>query len=199
MGADIAEAFPRCADVFNQANEILGYDLKRLCFEGPEARLHSTTVSQPAIFVTSAAILSLVRSDGAAVTPDVTAGLSLGEYTALYAAGAMTFEQTLLLVQKRGEAMQAAADATSGGMVSILGLDADKVQALCDEAAQGQLLKGANFNCPGQIVVSGHSDACDRAVELAQQYGAMKAVKLKVAGAFHTEMMSPAADALGGR
>lgn len=197
MGADIAEAFPRCADVFNQANEILGYDLKRLCFEGPEARLHSTTVSQPAIFVTSAAILSLVRSDGAAVTPDVTAGLSLGEYTALYAAGAMTFEQTLLLVQKRGEAMQAAADATSGGMVSILGLDADKVQALCDEAAQGQLLKGANFNCPGQIVVSGHSDACDRAVELAQQYGAMKAVKLKVAGAFHTEMMSPAADALG--
>ena len=198
MGADIAEAFPSCEKVFDQANEILGYNLKRLCFEGPEEQLNSTTVSQPAIFVTSTAILSVLRSDpaAAAITPDVTAGLSLGEYTALYAAGAMSFEQALRLVQKRGEAMQAAADATSGGMVSILGRDADAVQAICDEAAQGQLLKCANFNCPGQLVVSGQLEACERAVEAAQRRGAMKAVQLKVAGAFHTPMMARAAEAL---
>jgi len=198
MGADIADAFPACGAVFDRANDILGYDLKRLCFEGPESQLDSTTVSQPAIFVTSAAILSLLRGDRAVadIAPDVTAGLSLGEYTALYAAGAMTFEQALVLVQKRGQAMQAAAEATRGGMVSIIGLDADAVQAVCDEAAEGQLLKPANFNCPGQIVISGRLEACDRAVEAAQRRGAVKAVKLKVAGAFHTEMMSPAADAL---
>ncbi len=199
MGADIAEAFPVCAAVFDKANDVLGYDLKRLCFEGPEPQLNSTTVSQPAIFVTSAAILEVLRSDAstAALVPDVTAGLSLGEYTALYAAGSMTFEETLRLVQKRGEAMQAAADATTGGMVSILGLDAEKAHAVCEGAAEGQLLKCANFNCPGQIVISGHLEACRRAVDIAERHGAIKAISLKVAGAFHTEMMSPAAEALG--
>jgi len=198
MGADVASVFPQGAAVFDAANEILGYDLKRMCLEGPESDLNSTTVSQPAIFVTSAAILAVLRSDAAGVSikPDVTAGLSLGEYTALYAAGIIGFEEGLRLVQKRGQAMQAAADATSGGMVSIIGLDAEAVQSVCQEAAQGQLLKPANFNCPGQIVISGENDACDRAVEAAERRGALKAIKLKVAGAFHTEMMSPAAKAL---
>lgn len=198
MGADIAGAFAECNELYDRANDLLGYDLKSICFHGPEKQLNSTTVSQPAIFVTSAAILSVMKS-GSVLPPikaDVAAGLSLGEYTALYAAGALEFDEALLLVQERGRAMQGAADASDGGMVSILGLELDQVQSLCDEASQGGILQPTNFNCPGQIVISGESDACDRATSLAEKYGAMKAVKLKVAGAFHTEMMAPAAEAL---
>jgi len=198
MAADVAEAFSAAAGLFEKANKIVGYDLKKICFEGPAEQLNSTTVSQPAIFVTSAAILDCLRSNPptADIKPDVTAGLSLGEYTALYAAGAISLEDALVLVQKRGKAMQAAADASEGGMVSILGLDEEKVNQLCSEAAGVDLLVPVNFNCPGQIVISGDTDACRRAAELAQKYGAIKAVPLKVAGAFHTKMMAPAADAL---
>ncbi len=198
MGADIAAAYPECDALFDKANEIVGYDLKKICFEGPEEQLNSTDVSQPAIFVTSVAMLELIRSSSgsAQIVPDVTAGLSLGEYTALYAAGAISFEEGLVLVQKRGQAMQAAADATCGSMVSVIGLDPEKIEELCTAASQGQLLRAANYNCPGQIVISGEIEACDRAVELAEEFGAMKAVKLKVAGAFHTDMMSSAAQAL---
>jgi len=198
MGADIAGAFAECNELYDRANDLLGYDLKSICFEGPEEQLNSTAVAQPAIFVTSAAMLALMRS--ASVMPpvgaDVAAGLSLGEYTALYAAGAIEFDEALLLVQERGRAMQAAADASDGAMVSIIGLEPQKVQALCDEARQDQILEPANFNCPGQIVISGESGACDRAAALAEKYGALKAVRLQVAGAFHTEMMSSAAEAL---
>jgi len=199
MGRDFAESFACAAKIFENANEILGYDLRKLCFEGPEEELNSTTVSQPAIFTVSAAILEAVRDNSATATlhPDVTAGLSLGEYTALYAAGAISFEDGLILVQKRGKAMQAAADASDGSMVSIIGLDEQKVSQLCAEAADGSLLIAANFNCPGQIVISGNSKACQAAVALAPKYGAIKAVALKVAGAFHTEMMAPAAQTLG--
>jgi len=198
MGKDIAQAYPSCAQLFEKANEIVGYDLRQLCFEGPEEKLNSTTISQPAIFVLSAAILEILRAEPATsdISPDVTAGLSLGEYTALYAAGAISFEDALVLVQKRGNLMQAAADASNGGMVSVLGLDEDKVSRLCEEAAGGDVLTAVNFNCPGQIVISGNIDACSRAAELAEKYGAIKAVVLKVAGAFHTNMMQPAADAL---
>lgn len=198
MGADIAQAYPQCASLFDKANDIVGYDLKKICFQGPEEQLNSTDVSQPAIFVMSVAMLELIQHNPGAeqIKPDVTAGLSLGEYTALYAAGAVSFEEGLMLVQKRGQAMQAAADATNGGMVSVLGLDAENVEQLCSMASQGQLLRPANFNCPGQIVISGESEACDRAVELAEEFGAITAVKLKVAGAFHTDMMSSAAQAL---
>ncbi len=195
MGADIAQAFPVAAEIFNKANDIVGYDLSEICFEGPDDRLNSTTISQPAIFVTSAAILEILRTHPAteSITADVTAGLSLGEYTALYAAGLISFEDALVLVQKRGQAMQAAADATEGGMVSIIGLDEEKVRQLCDEAAEGELLSPVNFNCPGQIVVSGQISACERAEQLAEKYGAIKAIRLEVAGAFHTEMMADAA------
>jgi len=198
MGADIAQAYPAAAALFEKANDIVGFDLRKVCFEGPAERLNSTMMSQPAIFVTSAALLEVLRTSAATMNlrPDVTAGLSMGEYTALYAAGAMSFEDGLRLVCKRGEAMQAAADATEGSMVSLIGLDEDKVRQLCDEARQGELLEPVNFNCPGQIVVSGSLGACARAEQLAEKYGAAKAVRLEVAGAFHTTLMSGAAEAL---
>lgn len=198
MGSDVAAAFPAAAELFEKANDLVGFDLRAVCFEGPAERLNSTTMSQPAIFVTSAALLEVLRTQEATagITADVTAGLSLGEYTALYATGVISFEDGLKLVKKRGEAMQAAADATEGGMVSLIGLDEEKARQLCDEAGQGELLEPVNFNCPGQIVVSGTLGACERAASLAEKYGAIKAVPLEVAGAFHTEMMSSAAEAL---
>ncbi|NQV33042.1 MAG: ACP S-malonyltransferase [Phycisphaeraceae bacterium] len=196
MGKDIAEAVPQAADVFAKANEILGFDLSTLCFEGPDEKLNTTAISQPAIFVTSVALLEALKTKSD-LTPDITAGLSLGEYTALYAAGAMNFEDALRLVAKRGQAMQAAAEASEGGMVSIISMDPDQVKALCDQASQGEPLQPANFNCPGQIVISGAKTACDRAEALAVEMGAAKAVRLQVAGAFHTDLMAPAADALG--
>lgn len=198
MGAEIARAFPVAAEIFEKANDITGLDLSGICFEDPAEQLNSTTISQPAIFATSAAILEVLRTDPATsgVHADVTAGLSLGEYTALYAAGAIRFENALVLVQKRGQAMQAAADATEGGMVSVIGLDEETVRRLCAEASQGELLVPVNFNCRNQIVISGTSAACGRAEALAEKYGAIKAIRLEVTGAFHTEMMSSAAEAL---
>jgi len=198
MGVEIARAFPAAARLFERANNILGYELSKICFEGPAEQLNTTTISQPAMFVASAAILEALRNNPATNTirADVTAGLSLGEYTALYAAGVMSFEDGLLLVQKRGQAMQAAADATKGAMVSIIGLDEETVRQLCVEASNGEVLVPVNFNCPGQIVISGSQSACQRAEELAARYGAMKAVRLEVAGAFHTEMMASAAKTL---
>jgi [acyl-carrier-protein] S-malonyltransferase len=194
MGREIAQKFDAAARIFEKANTIAGFDLSRICFEGPAEKLNTTTVSQPAIFVTSAALLEVVKTKG--LKADVTAGLSLGEYTALYAAGVISFEDTLILVQKRGQAMQAAADSTDGAMVSIIGLDEGKVGQLCAEAGEGEVLAAVNFNCPGQIVISGSKAACRRAEKLASKYGAIKAIRLEVAGAFHTEMMASAADTL---
>jgi [acyl-carrier-protein] S-malonyltransferase len=197
MGKDIAEHYPQAMSLFERANDILGYDLRQVCFEGPEEKLNMTALSQPAIFTVSAALLGVIQAAGKSIRPDVTAGLSMGEYTALYAAGLISFEDSLRLVQKRGEAMQAAADASDGSMVSVLGLDEVQTISLCEEASQGELLVAVNFNCPGQIVLSGTVGACQRAAELAEKYGAMKAVPLSVAGAFHSDMMNPAAEELG--
>jgi [acyl-carrier-protein] S-malonyltransferase len=198
MGGDIIHTFPVAAKIFEEANEVVGFDLGRLCIEGPSEQLNSTTFSQPAIFTVSAALLEIFRMEASTgnIHPDVTAGLSLGEYTALYAAGVMSFQDGLRLVHKRGRAMQAAADANEGAMVSIIGLDDEKVRWICQEAGQGDLLEPVNFNCPGQVVVSGDKGACRRAKELAQKAGAIKVVRLEVAGAFHTKMMGSAADAL---
>jgi len=198
MGADIAAAFTRAADIFRKANDILGFDLSDICFNGPAERLNSTEISQPAIFTVSAAILEVLKTadDTEEIKPYVTAGLSLGEYTALYAAGVIDFENALLLCHQRGKAMQQAADTTQGGMLSIIGLDEEKVARLCTCAAEGGVLAAVNFNCPGQIVVSGHKSACGRAQTLAAEYGALKAVPLQVAGAFHTDFMAPAAEQL---
>ena len=194
MGRRLAESLPAARELYDRAADVLGYDLAKLCFEGPADELDSTVYSQPAIFVTSLAALESLRAE----SPDVvlaceaTAGLSLGEYTAMVFAGVMDFEDGLMLVQRRGAAMQEAADATPGGMVSILGLERVEVESLCEKARNGEILKIANFLCPGNIVVSGSLAACERAAEMAQPHGAMKAVPLAVAGAFHTEIMRPA-------
>jgi [acyl-carrier-protein] S-malonyltransferase len=196
MGKDFYDAEPIAKDIFNKANAIVGYDLCKFCFEGPEEELNSTTISQPAIFTMSVAVLEVLKAKGTIEPANVTAGLSLGEYTALYAAGVFDFEAGLKLVQKRGQAMQSAADASKGSMVSIISLDQDKTEQLCKEAAEGGLLSCANFNCPGQIVITGDAEACKRAVGLAEKYGAAKAIELKVAGAFHSQLMAPAAEEL---
>ncbi|MGD9722836.1 MAG: ACP S-malonyltransferase [Pirellulales bacterium] len=198
MGRQAADTLPGARRLYDAANEILGYNLARLCFEGPTEELDSTVISQPALFVTSLAAIELLRS----TAPDVvlsceaTAGLSLGEYTALVFAGALEFDDALRLVQVRGEAMQEAADASPGGMVSVLGLERTQVEELCDRARAGETLQIANLLCPGNIVVSGSNSACERLAEMAPAAGAMKAVPLAVAGAFHTPLMAPAAERL---
>ncbi|MEX2113781.1 MAG: ACP S-malonyltransferase [Pirellulales bacterium] len=199
MGRQAAENIPAARRLYERANDVLGFDLARLCFEGPAEELDSTVISQPALFVTSLAAIELLRSNA----PDVvlscqaTAGLSLGEYTALVFAGALEFEDGLRLVQVRGEAMQEAADAAPSGMVSVLGLEQAQVEALCQRAAQGEVLQIANLLCPGNIVVSGTNAACERLAEMAPAAGAMKAMPLAVAGAFHTPLMASAAERLG--
>lgn len=198
MGQRLAESLPAARQLYDQAATVLGYDLAKLCFEGPAEELDSTEFSQPAMLVTSLAAVESLRSE----SPDVVlsceaaAGLSLGEYTALVFAGVMEFEDGLALVQKRGAAMQQAADATPGGMVSILGLERSQVEALCEKARNGETLEIANLLCPGNIVISGTIGACERAAELAPSMGAMKAVPLAVAGAFHTPIMHPADETL---
>lgn len=198
MGRDVVESLPAARRLFDDAAKILGYDLAKLCFEGPEEELDSTVYSQPALFVTSLAALEKLRAD----QPDVVlscqgaAGLSLGEYTAMVFAGVMDFEAGLRVVQKRGEAMQAAADAVPSGMVSVLGLERSQVEEVVNQARQGQVLQVANLLCPGNIAVSGENSACERVAELAVKAGAMKAIPLAVAGAFHTPIMQPAVEKL---
>lgn len=198
MGKTLVSKYPAAKALYDRANELLGYDLASLCFEGPADRLDSTVISQPAIFVSSLAALEMLRAD----SPDVVlgcqmaAGLSLGEYTALVFTGAMTFEDGLQVVKRRGEAMQAAADKTPSGMVSLLLLDREKVEAVVREASAVGPLHVANYLCPGNTVVSGSVAACEKAVELAEQAGG-KPVPLAVAGAFHTDLMKPADSQLG--
>ncbi len=193
MGKALADNYPAARNLFDQAGDILGYDLAKICFEGPAEQLDSTIVSQPALFVTSLAALEKLRADQPAVVLacEMAAGLSLGEYTALAFAGVMTFEDGLRLVQRRGEAMQKAADRTPSGMVSILFLDREQVEKICCEASDTDKLWIANYLCPDNIVVSGENSACERAAELAQQAGG-RGVPLAVAGAFHTSLMDPA-------
>ena len=150
MGKDVAEAFPAAKAIFDKANQILGFDIAKICFEGPAETLNTTTMSQPAIFTVSAAILEIFKTGEKTknITADVTAGLSMGEYTALYAAGLISFEDGLKLVKNRGEAMQAAADKSKGGMVAIIGLDEEKTKALCAEAGQGELTGRCQFQLP---------------------------------------------------
>jgi [acyl-carrier-protein] S-malonyltransferase len=193
MGRKIADQIPAARRLFDQANEILGYDLAKLCWEGPSAQLDATDVSQPAIFVTSLACLEKLRAEKPEVSLacEMTAGLSLGEYTALVFAGALSFEDGLRLVQERGRAMQAAADATPSGMVSVLLLSPEQVQQVRDQGQQSGILEIANYLCPGNTVLSGENAACEKAVELAEAAGG-KPVPLAVAGAFHTKIMEPA-------
>lgn len=197
MGRKLAAQYPRARELYNQAAEILGFDLASLCFDGPAAELDSTVISQPALFVTSLAALEKLRADSPEVVLgcEMAAGLSLGEYTALVFSGAMSFEDGLRVVQRRGQAMQAAADATPSGMVSILLLERPQVEQICREASAQGSLQIANYLCPGNLVVSGENAACERAAELAMAAGG-RAIPLAVAGAFHTSIMKPADEAL---
>jgi [acyl-carrier-protein] S-malonyltransferase len=197
MGKLLACDLPAAQALYDQAAEILGYDLADICWNGPAERLNSTVISQPAIFVTSLAALEKLKADDAATVAGAlgTAGLSLGEYTALVFAGALDFASALRVVKCRGEAMQAASDATSGGMVSILGLDLAAVGEICQAARRDGILEIANLLCPGNTVLSGSRPACDLAEKLAQERGA-RTVRLAVAGAFHTDLMKPADDML---
>jgi [acyl-carrier-protein] S-malonyltransferase len=194
MAVELCRNLPAARRLFDEAASVLGYDLLKVCAEGPAERLNSTVVSQPALFVAGLAALESLRSREPQAEAEcvATAGLSLGEYTALAFAGSLTFADGLRLVQVRGQAMQAAADATSSGMVSVLGLAADKVEDLCAQARSAGKVEVANLLCPGNIVVSGTKAGCDEVERLAPQTGAMKTIRLSVAGAFHTDIMKPA-------
>jgi [acyl-carrier-protein] S-malonyltransferase len=197
MGQTIAAQIPAAKELFNQASEILGFDLADLCKNGPKEKLDATNISQPALFVASLAALEKLKID----KPDaidrctVAAGLSLGEYTALTFAGAMSFADGLKVVKVRGESMQRAAEATPSGMVSILLIEISQVEAIVAEASAIGHLRIANYLCPGNTVISGEKAACLKAAELAEKAGA-KVAHLAVAGAFHTPIMKPADEAL---
>lgn len=197
MARDLCAALPAARQRFTEASELLGYDLLDVCVNGPAERLNSTVVSQPALFVGSLAALESLKQNNPQVVDEcaAAAGLSLGEFTALTFAGALSFQEGLRLVQRRGAAMQAAADLTPSGMMSVLLLEQAKVEELCSAARQNEILQIANYLCPGNYAVSGHRSACDRLEPMVSAAGG-KAVRLAVAGAFHTPLMKPAEEAL---
>ena len=188
MGKDLAEKFPSAKAWFDRANAALGYDLAGICFNGPEADLTKTENAQPGIFLVSWVCFELLKEHVPNLKFDATAGLSLGEFTALTAAGAMNFEDGLRVVRQRGKFMQEACDATRGGMAAIIGLDEAPTREVCAEA--GVVL--ANLNCPGQLVISGEAEKIAKAVELAKAKGAKRALPLPVAGAYHSPLMASA-------
>ena len=195
MGLDLAEAFPAARAVFDEADEALGFPLSKLCFDGPEDDLKLTANTQPAILTCSVAALAVLRERGMAAT-DFVAGHSLGEYSALVAAGAIRFRDAVQLVRKRGRYMQEAVPAGEGAMAALLGLESAKVAEVCEQAAEGQVVSPANLNSPAQVVIAGHMAAVERAVELAKQAGASKAVMLPVSAPFHCALMRPAQERL---
>jgi [acyl-carrier-protein] S-malonyltransferase len=194
MGRQLYESLPAARRLFDEAADILGYNLAEVCSTGPTEKLNATDISQPAIFVCSLAALESLRATNPAAEADcvAAAGLSLGEYTALVFAGALSFRDGLRVVQRRGQAMQAAADATPSAMVSVLGLDQGRVEELCAKARSQGLIEIANLLGPGNIVVSGARATCEVVERLAPEMGAMKTIRLAVAGAFHTDIMKPA-------
>jgi [acyl-carrier-protein] S-malonyltransferase len=188
MGKDLAEKFPSAKAWFDRANTALSYDLASICFNGPETELTKTENTQPGIFLVSWVAFQLLKESAPSLKFDATAGLSLGEFTALTAAGAMSFEDGLRVVRQRGRFMQEACEATRGGMAAVIGLDEATTREVCAEA--GVVL--ANLNCPGQLVISGESDKITKAVELAKAKGAKRAITLPVAGAYHSPLMASA-------
>jgi [acyl-carrier-protein] S-malonyltransferase len=194
MGKTLYDTVPAARRLFDEAKEILGYDLAALCWNGPEAKLNATDISQPAIFVASLAALESLRDKEAAALAAccAAAGLSLGEYTALVFAGVMSFADGLRLVQKRGQAMQAAAEATPSGMISVLGLEMPQIETLCQQAQAAGRVWIANLLCPGNVVLSGDVKGLAAVEQAAPGLGAMKTIRLAVAGAFHTDIMKPA-------
>jgi len=188
MGRDLTEKFPSAKKWFERANEILGYDLTSVCFNGPEAELTKTENAQPGIFLASWVAFQLLREKIPHLEFHATAGLSLGEFTALTAAGVMTFEDGLKIVRERGRFMQEACEATKGSMAAIIGLDEAPTREVCVAAG----VELANLNCPGQIVISGELEKINQACELAKTKGAKRALPLTVAGAYHSQLMASA-------
>jgi [acyl-carrier-protein] S-malonyltransferase len=195
MGRDLAHEFATARQVFEEADEALGFSISTICFDGPEDTLTLTEYTQPAILTNSIAVLRTLEAEKG-LTFDLAAGHSLGEFSALVAAGALRFADAVELVHLRGKAMQAAVPEGQGGMAAIMGMDADALEALCAEVADGQLVAPANLNGGGQIVISGHDAAVDRVVAAATGKGAKRAVKLQVSAPFHCALMQPAAEAL---
>ncbi len=194
MAKDLCEKFSLAQEFFARANQLLGFDIQQICFAGPEEKLTQTDVTQPAIFIHSAIATRLLAEKG--IKPDMAAGHSLGEYSALYAAGVLDFDEALLLVKRRGELMQRAGTENPGTMAAIIGLEPAEVEAVCEEASSAGIVCPANFNSPGQIAISGSVAGVQQAMALAKAKGAKMAKQLVVGGAFHSPLMSGARDGL---
>jgi [acyl-carrier-protein] S-malonyltransferase len=190
MGREIAEKYPSARAAFDEADSALDFPISRLCFDGPEEDLKLTANQQPAVLTTSIALFRLFEEKG--IQPDFVAGHSLGEYSALVAAGALGLGEAVSLVRRRGRYMQEAVPVGVGAMAALLGLDLPAVQSVCEKAAQGQVVSPANLNSPGQIVIAGNREAVDRAVTLAKDAGAKRAIPLQVSAPFHCALMLPA-------
>ncbi len=195
MGKDLYDEFPMAKEIFQKANEILDVDLSSICFDGPEERLKQTEITQPAIFIHSYIVTKLLSERD--IVPAAVAGHSLGEYSALVAAQAISYEDGLKAVRKRGELMQIAGEDQPGTMAAIIGLSGDDVAQICDLASSTGIVQPANFNSPSQIVISGSLNGVKKAMELAQEKGAKKVAPLVVSGAFHSPLMESAQRELG--
>ena len=198
MGKDLCMNSKAAREIFDGASRALGFDITKICFEGPEEELNRTDVAQPAILTTTMASLTVMKEKGQLKDDRIAvcAGLSLGEYSALCYAGALEFEDAVKLVRNRGRYMQEACDARSGGMLSLLGTDVEKARKICEKAAEAGEISVANLNCPGQVVISGETAAIEEAEKIAGSFGVKRAVRLRVAGAFHSALMKPAGDRL---
>ncbi len=193
----LEDAREACADLFAEASSVLGYDLWDLVENGPEDQLNQTEYTQPALLTASIALFRLAQARGLP-SPDVVAGHSLGEYSALVAADVLQFSDAVMLVQKRGQFMQTAVPLGEGGMAAVLGLDDEQVREVCNAAAQGEVVQAVNYNSPGQVVIAGNNAAIDRAIEGCKEAGARRAIALSASAPFHSELMKPAAEELAG-
>ena len=194
MGKDLADRFDEARQVFEETDEVLGFSLSRLCFEGPEEQLRLTEMTQPAMLTVSIALFRILEKRDS--VPDFVAGHSVGEYAALVAADGLGFQDAVRLVHQRGRFMQEAVPVGVGAMAAVLGLKVSKVREICQEAAGGEVVSPANINSADQIVISGHRQAVERATELARTQGARKVVTLPVSAPFHCELMKPAEERL---
>jgi [acyl-carrier-protein] S-malonyltransferase len=195
MGRDLFEAYPEARRVFQEIDEALGFEISKVCFEGPEDQLKLTENTQPAILAVSSAIHAVLVEHGAA-RRDLVAGHSLGEYSAIVSVGGLTAPEAAKLVRARGRFMQDAVPVGTGGMAALIGPSVEDARAICEEAAQGEVVSVANINAPGQIVIAGTKDGIDRAIAVAKARGVRRALPLPVSAPFHCELMSPAADRL---
>ncbi|RXM57622.1 ACP S-malonyltransferase [Clostridium tetani] len=194
MGKELYDNFKECRDIFNRAEELLDFNVTDLCFKGPDEKLNKTEFTQPAILTVSIAISKLIKKRG--IKAEIAAGLSLGEYSALIYSGMLSFEDGVKLVRKRGKFMEEAVPKGIGGMAAIIGLKEEEIYKVCHEVSHIGIVEPANFNCPGQIVISGEINALRIACEMCQEKGALKVAMLKVSGPFHSSLLKKAADNL---